>query len=80
LFFSQAQPGEIDRQGRLRIPPELATFAGLTSELVVVGVRDRIEIWDAAGWDAFLGATQAGYDSLAEQVLGEAKRIQTQQG
>ena len=70
LFYSQAQPAEVDRQGRLRIPPELAQFGGLLgdessqagattgSEVVVLGVRDRIEIWEATRWDSFLRETQ----------------------
>ncbi len=69
LFYAQAQPAEIDRQGRLRIPPELALLASITSEVVVLGVRDHIELWDAAAWQEFLDATQPRYDELAESVL-----------
>ena len=72
LFYAQAQPAEVDRQGRLRIPPELAKLAGITAEVVVVGVRDRIELWDAAAWDAYLERTQPSYDDLAEAVFREA--------
>lgn len=69
LFYAQAQPAEIDGQGRLRVPPELAKLAGLTAEVVVLGVRDHIELWHAAAWDHFLEATQPSYDELAEKVL-----------
>lgn len=69
LFYAQAQPAEVDGQGRLRVPPELAKLAGLTSEVVVLGVRDHIELWNATAWDAFLAATQPSYDELAEKVL-----------
>lgn len=72
LFYSQAQPAEIDKQGRLRIPAELASFAGIKSEVVALGVRDRIELWDAATWDNFLTQNQSSYDALAEAVLGQA--------
>jgi DNA-binding transcriptional regulator/RsmH inhibitor MraZ len=34
-----------------------------------LGVRDHIELWEAAAWDAFLAATQPSYDELAEKVL-----------
>lgn len=82
LFYAQAQPADIDRQGRLRIPPELAKLARLdspttaesnSSEVVVLGVRDKIEIWHAAAWDAFLTETQPSYDDLAETVFAEAQ-------
>ncbi len=72
LFYAQAQPAEIDRQGRLRIPPELAKLSNLLNEVVVIGVRDRIELWDAAAWDQFLANTQPSYDDLAESVFRSA--------
>lgn len=75
LFYSQAQPAEVDRQGRLRIPPELAKLSGLSGEVVVVGLRDRIEIWNADAWDRFLQETQPSYDELAERVMEEAHRM-----
>lgn len=72
LFYAQAQPAEIDKQGRLRIPPELAKLGELEGEVVVVGVRDRIELWSATSWDAFLNDTLPSYDDLAEQVMSDA--------
>lgn len=72
LFYAQAQPADVDRQGRLRIPPELAKLAGITADVVVVGVRDRIELWEATAWDAFLERTQPTYDELAETVFRDA--------
>jgi MraZ protein len=72
LFYAQAQPAEVDRQGRLRIPPELAKLSGLQDEVMVIGVRDRIELWEAAAWDRFLAQTQPSYDELAEHVFRDA--------
>ena len=53
----------------MRVPSELAKLANLTGEVVVLGVRDHIELWEAAAWDKFLDATQPSYDELAEKVL-----------
>lgn len=69
LFYAQAQPADIDRQGRLRIAPELAKWSGLSGEVVVLGVRDRIELWDSTAWNDFLSKTQPSYDDLAERVF-----------
>jgi len=69
LFYSQAQPADVDRQGRLRVPNELATLAEITSEVVVLGVRDHIELWQPAQWDQFLASNRTVYDELAEAVL-----------
>jgi len=74
LFYSQAQRVELDKQGRMRIPPELASWSSLTEEVFVVGVRDRLEIWSIAAWEQFLGEAQTSYDELAEQVFEEARQ------
>ena len=49
-FFSGAEPQKLDAQGRITIPPSLRTFAALEKDLTVVGVAERIEIWDAEQW------------------------------
>lgn len=72
LFYSQVTEVELDRQGRLRIPPELTKLAGLKQEIMIVGIRDRIEIWDVTVWGEFLKSTQPSYDRLAENVFKAA--------
>lgn len=69
LFFSQAQRLEIDRQGRIRIPPELVTFAKIEKEVMLVGVRDHLELWDRQRWDDYVQAKQSDYDALAERAF-----------
>jgi len=70
LFFAQAQPADVDRQGRLRIPTELATLAEISSEVVILGARNHLEIWNTSSWDEFLANTRSRYDELAESVMG----------
>ena len=50
-FFAGASEFAPDRQGRVQVPANLRDFAGLTSDVVVVGVHSRVEIWDAGRWD-----------------------------
>ncbi len=50
-FFSGAYQAELDRQGRVLIPPVLRQFAGLDGQVVVVGTGEGIEIWNAADFD-----------------------------
>ena len=57
LFYAQVQRVEIDKQGRVRLPTELAQLASLDKEIVLLGVRDHIEIWDRHRWDEYLGTT-----------------------
>ena len=69
LFYAQAQPVEIDRQGRIRVPPELAKLAGLEKDVVLLGVRDHLELWDQSRWEAYLGQKQLSYDEIAERAF-----------
>ncbi len=42
----------LDKQGRILIPYEQRQDAGISSEVVIVGQLDKIEIWEKAEWDA----------------------------
>lgn len=53
-FFSGAYPAELDRQGRVLIPPKLREWAGLEGHLVIVGTGEGIEIWNSDEFDAAL--------------------------
>ena len=70
LFFARAQRVEVDRQGRVRIPAELAELIGLTNDAVLLGVRDHMEVWDRGRWDDYQQAKQREYDLLAERAFG----------
>src|SRR5438445_4662991 len=53
LYFAQSEAVDVDRQGRILVPERLMQFAGLTAEVVLIGVRDHVELWDAARWQQF---------------------------
>lgn len=71
LFFSRAESVDVDRQGRIRVPGSLAKLAVLGGEVVLIGVRDRIEIWDSKQWESYVSSNAAEYDDLAERALGD---------
>ena len=50
FFFAGAMDCEIDNQGRFLISSNLREFAGLTKEVVIVGMDSRIEIWSKDKW------------------------------
>ncbi len=50
-WSSNSAPVEIDRQGRMAIPGHLRTYAGLDSEVLVLGIIDRVELWDPTAWE-----------------------------
>jgi len=50
MVLGTANRVEIDKGGRVLIPEFLRKFAGLDSELVLVGMGDFFEIWSPAEW------------------------------
>ena len=72
LFYSQAKSTKIDQQGRLRLPSELVAWAGLTGEIVLLGVQDHLEVWQPAAWETYAAERRDRYDQIAEAALGPA--------
>src|SRR5713226_7403926 len=68
LFYSRAERVELDAQGRIRIPERLVEFAGLSRDIVLVGVHDHAEIWDAAAWENFLKTDLPAFDEISTQA------------
>jgi MraZ protein len=63
LFFSLAARVELDKAGRIRLPENLIQRAGLQTEVVLIGVKDHLEIMDRQRWQAHVEAvltTQPG--------------------
>ena len=50
FFFSNSFDTELDSAGRVMVPPSLLQHAGLTKDVVVNGMDDRIEVWDREAW------------------------------
>lgn len=69
LFYAQAQSVELDRLGRIRIPPELLELARISKEIVLLGVRDHLEVWDKARWGEYLNQKLPRYDEIAENAF-----------
>lgn len=69
LFYARAQGAELDSQGRVRIPPELAELVKLEKEVVLLGVQDHVEIWSAERWKSYLAERQGHYDEIAEAAF-----------
>lgn len=59
-----------DRQGRILVPQRLLESVGLSDSALLVGVIDRVEIWDPDRFEAAVSEPGADADRLAMQVFG----------
>ena len=68
FLFGGACEGECDKQGRVLLPANLRRHAGLEKDAVIVGVGNRVEIWDAQRWAAYNEESAEDVNELAEQL------------
>lgn len=54
LWIGYATPVEMDGNGRILVPPTLRTYAGLEKKLMLVGLGNKMELWDEERWLALL--------------------------
>ena len=65
---------EVDAVGRMLIPEHLRSRAKLKTNVVFIGVRDRVELWDEVTWTSYAKEVEHKADALAEK-LGRAGMI-----
>ena len=63
-LYSMAAACEIDKQGRILIPAQLRELAGLSKDATLIGVGERVEIWNPE--------TLAAYNASCEENYGGA--------
>ena len=52
MFYSLAQRLELDKQGRVRLPERLMNLANLQRDVVIIGVKDHLQVHDRQRWQA----------------------------
>jgi len=65
---------ELDVSGRLQIPKDLHTFAGISKEVVLSCMVDNIEIWDKQRYEKAIDYDADEFADLTEEVLGNKSK------
>ena len=68
FLYSAATVCVIDKQGRINIPDPLCQYAKLSKKCMVVGVSNRLEIWDCDRWNEYNSTTADNFDEIAEDL------------
>ncbi len=69
LYFSGALEVDIDSQGRITLPAYLKEFAAIKREIMIVGIADRIEVWDKGRWNKFYQENKQKFEAMAEDLF-----------
>ncbi len=68
LMLAGAMDVELDKQGRMVVPEYLRSAAGLKKDVVLAGLYNRLEMWDADVWEKYKTATESESNALAEKM------------
>lgn len=71
-FFSGAEGGELDGQGRILVKEAHRRYAGLGKECAVVGAGEFIEVWSRERWDEQLQVVEEAIGNRDELSAGRA--------
>ena len=71
FMFAGATETEVDKQGRIMLPPALIEHASLGREVVVAGVRDHVEIWGREAWRKQLEEVEGSVELVAERLAAK---------
>ena len=83
LIFSQAARLPVDSAGRVRIPDRLLQAFGLSGSVMILGVRDHLEVCDPQAWKAEqqrLQPSQADVWRRARQALADRRKTDNAAG
>lgn len=70
LLFSGAIECELDKQGRILLPPNLRNHARLDKDVYLLGVSNRVEIWDQEIWEEYCQQAESSFEAAAEHLDG----------
>ncbi|MRX65781.1 division/cell wall cluster transcriptional repressor MraZ [Maribacter sp. RZ05] len=70
IFMAGVKEVEIDSAGRLLIPKNLMSIAGIVKEIALSPSVDIIEIWDKDSYEKAIEITDEEFEVLAEDVMG----------
>lgn len=69
FFYSAATECSVDKQGRVNLPQALIQYAKLDKECTIIGVSNRIEIWNAKRWEEVSALAEENFDDIAEDMI-----------
>jgi len=68
-FCASANVCSLDRQGRILVSAALRQYAGIDSEVLLIGMMKKMELWSPARWEAYESSIDAQFDTNV-QLMG----------
>ena len=68
-LLERATDSQLDAQSRITIPKDLLQFAGIENEVLILGVLERIELWNPTQYKEYQKSQAETYENVAQTVL-----------
>lgn len=69
FFLSSASTIVFDKMGRVNLSQSLLNYANLNKECVIIGVNDRVEVWDKNEFDTFISSNLDNFSDMSENLF-----------
>lgn len=69
FLLSGANILAFDKQGRINITLPLIKYADLKKDCVIIGVGERLEIWDKNKWNNFIDENIDSFSDIADSLF-----------
>lgn len=69
MLFALASEQVPDKQGRITVTPELRDYAALERDCVVIGIYDRIEIWEPQAWADYTARQESEFSDVQDEIF-----------
>jgi MraZ protein len=67
-MVASAKECEVDRAGRILVPPELRDFAGLKKDVMIAGALNLFEIWNHDRWSEHRQTLLGSFDDMSRNL------------
>ncbi len=68
LILSGANEVELDNLGRVLIPEHLKKYGSLEKNVAIIGLSNRIELWDEEKWQNYKAKMEKTVEDFAQQL------------
>ena len=68
IMLAGATDCDVDSQGRILLPEYLKQDGGLKKDVTIVGLFNRLEIWDTGRWNRYKTQAEKNKDKIAEAL------------
>ena len=67
---------ELDNNGRFLIPRSMLNYAGLDNQAMIIGMGDRLEIWNPQEYEKFLTNDPEDFARMAQDLFNDEEPLE----